>query len=117
MSKEFHCQCDTSLNDNTVSSTTVEWIDFGDIVPQLKNIDDIIEANIFRLVSIQMNLSSVSSKLVSDIAGEHDQQIKSEELTHKIHRLESFYHDLCFGPLMSSMETVSKTMNTEYKSN
>ena len=116
MSKEFHCQCNTSLNDNTVSSTTVEWIDFCDIVQGLKNIDDIIEANIFWLVSIQTNLSSVSSKLVSDIASECNPQIKSKELTHKIHRLESFFHASSFGHLMSSMETVSKTMNMEYKS-
>ena len=117
MSQEFHCQCDTALNDNTVSSTTVEQIDFCTIVQQLKNIDNIIEANIFRLLSIQTNLSSILSKLGLDIASQHDPQIKTQELTHTIHRLESFFNHSSFGPIMSSMDTVSKRINTEYKSN
>ena len=117
MSQEFHCQCDTVLNDNTVSSTTTEQIDFCNIVQQLKNIDDIIQANIFRLLSIQTNLSSILSKLASDITSQRDPQFKSQELTDTIHRLESFFNHSSFGPIMSSMDTVSKAINTEYKSN
>ena len=117
MSQEFHCHCNTALNDNTVLSTMVEQIDFCNIVQRLKNIDNIIEANIFWLLSIQKNLSSISSKLGLDITSQHDPQIKSQELTHTIHRLESFFNHSSFGPIMSLMDTVSKRINTEYKLN
>ena len=114
MSQKKTCQChDSSCGDNTVSSSTLEQIDYTTILQKLVNVDDIIETNIFHLVSLQSYLSSVSANLTV-ITREQISHTSTDysQLTDKIWILEPFFKDSSFGALIASMCELAKSMRT-----
>ena len=114
MSQNKTCQChDSSCGDNTVSSSTLEQIDYTTILQKLANVDDIIETNIFCLVSLQSNLSSVSANLrfisreqISDTSTDYSQ------LRDQVRTLKYFFKDSSFGPLIALMCELVKSIRT-----
>ena len=114
MSQKKTCQChDSSGGDNTVLSSTLEKIDYTTIVQKLANVDEIIETNIFCLVLLQSNLSSVSANLtLFSMEQSSDTSTDYSQLRHQVQTLESFFKDSSFGPLIASMCELVKSMRS-----